>query len=91
MIDEDRFFALLIILIIIIVMSFVTSVLIIGAMYVDAIEKTRIAEENCRIMNVNGHTTKLEEVDNIGFNILDCYIKIESGKYVPYDRFRGIE
>jgi len=48
-----------------------------------------VNEERCRVMAENGNNVKME-LHKVLLPWKICYIEVEDGKYVPYDRFGTI-
>jgi len=65
--------------------------IIIGTIKLSVYSNDQLQKANCKALGNNGYDTHLETIRMYGFNWLDCYVETIPGKYVPYDRFRGIE
>jgi len=46
----------------------------------------KVNEERCKVMEENGNNVKIE-IHKVIFPWKICYVEVEDGKYVPYDRF----
>jgi len=48
--------------------------------------ESKLNTERCETMAENGHNVKIE-IHKVLLPWKKCYIEVEDGKYVPYDRF----
>lgn len=61
-----------------------------GAVLFDKISNDSLQKANCNALERNGHNIRLETVTILLIPYKDCYVQVNGGKYVPYDRYRGI-
>ena len=46
---------------------------------------------NCDLMHENGNSVKMQYFKMLFFDMEDCYVGVGEGKFVPYDRYRGVD
>ena len=62
------------------------SFIVFGAMKTDQYIHNKTAKESCRLLEKQGHETKIETAYLYGMGWKVCYVHTDGG-FVPYDRF----